>query len=48
LGRAYEAPAALLPFFLSVVAEDKLMGQQFPNEYPAYEKRTKALIPFIW
>jgi protein-S-isoprenylcysteine O-methyltransferase Ste14 len=39
----------LTPLFLwRVGAEDKLMGQQFPNEYPAYKKRTKALIPFIW
>jgi protein-S-isoprenylcysteine O-methyltransferase Ste14 len=29
-------------------AEDKLMAQQFANEYPAYKKRTKALIPFVW
>jgi protein-S-isoprenylcysteine O-methyltransferase Ste14 len=36
-------------FFLwRVVAEDKLMEEQFPNEYPEYKKRTKALIPFIW
>jgi len=28
--------------------EDKLMGQQFPDEYPVYKKRTKSLIPFIW
>jgi protein-S-isoprenylcysteine O-methyltransferase len=35
-------------FFWRVGAEDKLMAQQFPNEYPEYEKRTKALIPFVW
>jgi protein-S-isoprenylcysteine O-methyltransferase Ste14 len=39
----------LTPLFLwRVGAEDKLMEQQFPTEYPAYKKRTKALIPFIW
>jgi protein-S-isoprenylcysteine O-methyltransferase Ste14 len=39
----------LTPLFLwRVGAEDKLMEQQFPNEYPAYKKRTKALIPFVW
>ena len=32
-------------FLWRVGAEDKLMEQQFPNEYPDYEKRTKALIP---
>ncbi len=37
------------PFFLGRMgAEDKVMAQQFPNEYPAYKKRTKALIPFVW
>lgn len=37
------------PIFLwRVRAEDRLMSQQFPKEYPAYMKRTKALIPFVW
>ena len=35
-------------FLWRVAAEDKLMEQQFPNEYPDYKKRTKALIPFVW
>jgi protein-S-isoprenylcysteine O-methyltransferase Ste14 len=35
-------------FLWRVRAEDNLMAQQFPNEYPDYQKRTKALIPFIW
>jgi protein-S-isoprenylcysteine O-methyltransferase len=35
-------------FLWRVDAEDKLMEQQFPNEYPDYKKRTKALIPFVW
>ena len=35
-------------FIRRVGAEDKLMAQQFPNEYPDYKKRTKALIPFVW
>jgi len=39
----------LTPLFLwRVGAEDRLMEQQFPNEYPDYKKRTKALIPFVW
>jgi hypothetical protein len=24
------------------------MAKQFPNEFPDYQKRTKALIPFVW
>ncbi|HME45879.1 MAG TPA: isoprenylcysteine carboxylmethyltransferase family protein [Syntrophorhabdales bacterium] len=35
-------------FLWRVGAEDKLMAQQFPNEYPEYKKRTRALIPFLW
>jgi hypothetical protein len=35
-------------FVWRVGAEDELMAQQFPNEYPDYKKRTKALIPFVW
>jgi protein-S-isoprenylcysteine O-methyltransferase Ste14 len=35
-------------FLWRVGAEDKLMEQQFPNEYPGYKKRTWALIPFVW
>jgi protein-S-isoprenylcysteine O-methyltransferase Ste14 len=28
--------------------EEKFMARQFPEEYPAYIRRTKMLIPFIW
>lgn len=28
--------------------EEKLLLQQFPNEYPEYKKRVKTLIPFIY
>ena len=35
-------------FLWRVAAEDTLMAHQFPNEYPDYKKRTKALIPFVW
>lgn len=42
-------------FFLAIVGvftfkltqEEKLLMKHFPKEYPAYKKRTKALIPFI-
>ncbi|HZS01434.1 MAG TPA: isoprenylcysteine carboxylmethyltransferase family protein [Chloroflexota bacterium] len=41
--------AFLTPIFLwRVGAEDHLMEQQFPDAYPAYEQRTRALIPFLW
>ncbi len=35
-------------FILRIFAEDRLMASQFPSDYPAYKKRTWALIPFIW
>jgi protein-S-isoprenylcysteine O-methyltransferase Ste14 len=35
-------------FLWRIGAEDKLMEQQFPDEYPDYKKRTWALIPFVW
>ncbi len=35
-------------FFWRMGAEDKLLAKQFPDEYPDYKKRTKALIPFVW
>ncbi len=39
----------LAPLFLwRVHAEDRLMTQQFPEEYPAYRQRTKALIPLVY
>jgi protein-S-isoprenylcysteine O-methyltransferase Ste14 len=35
-------------FIYSAITEEKLMLAQFPQEYPAYMKRTKRLIPFVW
>jgi protein-S-isoprenylcysteine O-methyltransferase Ste14 len=35
-------------FLWRVGAEDKLMAEQFPKEFPDYKRRTKALIPFVW
>jgi protein-S-isoprenylcysteine O-methyltransferase Ste14 len=29
-------------------AEDRLMAVLFPEAYPAYRRRTKALIPAFW
>ena len=43
------AVLTLGPLFLRRVrAEDRLMTALFPEEYPAYMRRTKALIPFVW
>ncbi|GEM_PF-378941 len=47
--------SALLLFLLvfmsllfSIKREEALLTEHFPEEYPAYKKRTKALIPFVW
>ena len=28
--------------------EEALLTEHFPEQYPAYKQRTKALIPFLW
>jgi protein-S-isoprenylcysteine O-methyltransferase Ste14 len=39
----------LAPIFLwRVGAEDRLLARQFPDEFPDYARRTRALIPFVW
>lgn len=35
-------------FIHSAGVEEGIMSQQFPNGYPAYQKRTKMLIPFVF
>ncbi len=40
--------AFALTFAWRVHVEDSLMAKLFPQAYPAYRARTKALIPFVW
>ena len=35
-------------FIWRVGVEEKFMTETFPDQYPEYQKRTKALIPFVW
>ena len=38
-----------LTIFLSRInKEERIMLELFPNEYPAYQVRTKRLAPFVW
>jgi len=37
-----------IAFLIRIPKEEKLMTEQFPNEYPEYKKKAKALIPFVW
>jgi protein-S-isoprenylcysteine O-methyltransferase Ste14 len=38
----------MIVFIIRMKKEEELITKAFPDEYPAYKKRTKALIPFIW
>lgn len=38
----------MIAISIRIRAEEALMTQQFPNEYPQYMKRTKRIIPWIW
>jgi len=31
-----------------IPVEERIMEKQFPDQYPEYKKRTKALIPLVW
>lgn len=48
-------PGSLITFLLPMLAflyrirlEEKFMYENFPDEYSAYQKKTRKLIPFIW
>ena len=34
-------------FWIKMKQEEALLVTHFPNEYPAYQKRTKRIIPFV-
>ena len=46
-GPSYLVPFALL-FVCRVRAEERMMLEQFGDEYAAYMARTKRLVPGIW
>lgn len=55
LGSTIANPVWLIIFFIitamfvwRVHVEENLMLKQFPNQYPEYQKRTWALIPYVW
>ena len=40
---------AILSFMLfKLKEEEELLTKRFPEQYPAYKKHTKKLIPFLW
>ena len=38
---------ASIYFVYSAIVEERNMGQQFPDAYPAYRRSTKMLVPFL-
>lgn len=46
-GPSYGLAFGLL-FALRIGAEEKMMREEFPQEYEAYAARTKRLIPGVW
>ena len=40
-------PLMATAFWIKLNQEERLMLLHFPNEYPAYQKRVKALVPFV-
>jgi protein-S-isoprenylcysteine O-methyltransferase Ste14 len=40
-------PFVFASLWIKLRYEEKLMLQQFPEQYAAYQKRVKRLIPFI-
>jgi protein-S-isoprenylcysteine O-methyltransferase Ste14 len=39
--------AVVVVFFFKSRGEERLMIEHFPDQYPAYRARVKALIPFV-
>jgi protein-S-isoprenylcysteine O-methyltransferase len=37
-----------ISLWIKLTGEEELMRQQFPDQYPAYERRVKRVIPFVW
>jgi protein-S-isoprenylcysteine O-methyltransferase Ste14 len=40
-------PLVTSGFWIKLKQEEALLLRHFPNEYPAYRKRVKALVPFV-
>ena len=38
----------LAGFYIKLRQEENLLLNHFPNEYPAYKARVKALLPFVF
>jgi protein-S-isoprenylcysteine O-methyltransferase Ste14 len=39
---------AAIYFLYSATVEERFMAEQFPDDYPAYKRSTKMLVPFVF
>lgn len=47
LGGFVAVVVAFASFWIKLVEEEKLMRQQFPEQYRSYEQRVKRIVPFV-
>jgi len=40
-------PLMAIAFWIKLTQEDRLLVRHFPDEYPAYQKQVKAIVPFV-
>jgi protein-S-isoprenylcysteine O-methyltransferase Ste14 len=40
--------SGLVAFLIRIKIEERAMTQEFPDKYPDYKKKVRALIPFAW
>jgi protein-S-isoprenylcysteine O-methyltransferase len=48
LGGIVAVPLAFVSFWIKLSDEEKLMLQQFPDQYRSYQRRVKRIIPFVF
>jgi protein-S-isoprenylcysteine O-methyltransferase len=52
LGNAWSLLVIVIPvsaaFVWRIFVEERMLQEAFPTDYPAYARRTKRLIPYIW
>jgi protein-S-isoprenylcysteine O-methyltransferase Ste14 len=47
LGGLIGVPLVFLSFWIKLGVEEMLMRKQFPEQYAAYERRVKRIVPFV-
>ena len=40
-------PLMVIAFWIKLKQEERLLLRHFPDEYPAYQKQVKSLVPFV-